>query len=183
MKIENKVLVDELIVILDDSISAAKKFKDLPIDQLNFKKNPESWSVLECLEHLNLYGDYYLPEIEHQMINNKIGSTSQLFKTGVFGNYFANLMRGKNGKIKKMKTFKDKDPIHSNLTLMTIDRFIKQLELLKSLLNQARNLDLKRIKTSISISKLIKLRLGDTFRFLIFHIERHVKQAENVLRK
>lgn len=182
MKIENNHLVDELIIILDESISTAKKFKELPLDQLNLKKNANSWSVLECLEHLNLYGDYYLPEIEHQMIKNKIVSSTQIFKTGVFGNYFANLMRGKNGKIKKMKTFKDKNPVNSNLGLITIDRFIKQLELLKSLLNQSRGLDLKKIKTSISISKLIKLRLGDTFRFVIFHIERHVKQAEKVLK-
>lgn len=183
MKIENNVLVDELLVILDNSISTSKKFKELSLDQLNYKKTSESWSILECLEHLNLYGDYYLPEIENQMINNKEKSGVNVFKTGVFGNYFSNMMRGKNGKIKKMKTFKDKNPINSNLSLTTIDRFIKQLELLKSLLNQARELDLKRIKTSISISKLIKLRLGDTFRFLIFHIERHVRQAENVLKK
>ncbi|RXM56703.1 hypothetical protein BOQ60_25350, partial [Chryseobacterium sp. CH1] len=30
-------------------------------------------------------------------------------------------------------------------------------------------IDLEKTKTSISISKLIKLKLGDTFRFVIYH--------------
>ena len=37
-------------------------------------------------------------------------------------------------------------------------------------------------KTAISISKLMKLRLGDTFRFVTAHNERHLLQAENVLK-
>ena len=38
-------------------------------------------------------------------------------------------------------------------------------------------------KTAISISKLIKLRLGDTFRVLIYHNERHIKQAERAIKE
>ena len=77
-----------------------------------------------------------------------------------------------------MKSPKDKNPANSALTITTIDRFLKQQERLKALLMQAKQVNLTKTKTSISISNLVKLRLGDTFRFLIYHIERHVKQAE-----
>jgi hypothetical protein len=86
----------------------------------------------------------------------------------------------KNGKIQKMKTFKDKNPIHSQLSPMTLDRFLKQQDRLLQLLQQAENINLTKTRTAISITKWLTLRLGDTFRFFIFHIERHIEQAEQV---
>ena len=41
--------------------------------------------------------------------------------------------------------------------------------------------NLTKVKTSITISNWIKLRLGDTFRFVIHHNLRHVVQAKNLL--
>lgn len=90
-------------------------------------------------------------------------------------------MKVKNGKIFKMKTLSDKNPLGSELTITTIDRFLKQQEMLKSLLEQARNADLTRTKVPISLTRFMKLRLGDTFRFFVNHIERHVLQAQQVL--
>ena len=81
-----------------------------------------------------------------------------------------------------MKSPKDKNPVNSDLTATTLDRLLKQLELLKQLLNQSRKVNLIKAKTPISISKLIKLRLGDTFRFFTYHIERHIAQAQRVKR-
>jgi len=181
MKINSDKLIQELLTITENARIAAEKLKSLDTFDLNRKKDAISWSILECIEHLNLYGDFYLPEIEKQLINNKGGSKSPVFKSGILGNYFANLMRVENGKLKKMKSPKDKNPANSKLTITTIDRFLKQLSLLKSLLNQSREVNLTKTKTSISLSPLIKLRLGDTFRFFVFHIERHLLQAFKVL--
>ena len=35
----------------------------------------------------------------------------------------------------------------------------------------------------ISINKWIKIKLGDTFRFVIYHNERHIQQAKRVLKE
>jgi hypothetical protein len=183
MQIESNALIDDLLNRTENATVAARKFKQFPIDQLQLKHNAETWSMLECIEHLNLYGDYYLVEIEKQILSQNGKSKSILFKSGLIGNYFASLMLVKNGKMTKMKSPKDKNPIHSKLTTTTLDRFIKQQERLKSLLLQARNVDLTKTKTSISLTKYIKLRLGDTFRFFIYHIERHIRQAEKIYKK
>lgn len=103
-----------------------------------------------------------------------------VFKTGFIGDYFANLMLVKDKEMKKMKSPKDKNPFNSALTINTIDRFLKQQERLKLLLIRAKDIDLTKTKTAISLTKFIKLRLGDTFRFLVYHIERHILQAERV---
>jgi len=80
-----------------------------------------------------------------------------------------------------MKTPIDKNPLGSQLSVTTIDRFLKQQEMLRSLLERARHIDLTKTKVPISLTKFIRLRLGDTFRFFVYHIERHIRQAENVL--
>ena len=181
MQTDNNSLIDALITIADNATLAARKFKELSESQLNFKINPEKWSVLECVEHLNRYGEFYLPEIEKALLSDKKAHHSGIYKSGLLGNWFANLMKVSNGKMTKMKTPGDKNPAGSKLTVLAIDRFLKQQEMLKSLLNQARQADLTNTKVPISLTRFVRLRLGDTLRFFVYHIERHIFQAEKVV--
>jgi hypothetical protein len=178
MKVSNNLLIEELLSLTENSIQSANKFKGLSVAQLNFRKSLNEWSVLECIEHLNLYGDFYLPEIEKQILANKNINEATIFKSGIIGNYFAGLIKVNNGQIKKMKSPKDKNPLNDKLTITTLDRFLKQQELLKLLLHRAKTVDMGKIKTAISLTNMLKLKLGDTFRFYVYHIERHVFQAE-----
>jgi hypothetical protein len=177
MQIERNQLIDDLIARVKQTTLSIAKLKALPADQLNRRINAGDWTILECIEHLNLYGDFYLPEIEKQILNKETSLEADEFRSGVIGNYFASLIQVKNGKVKKMKTPKNMNPIHSALSITTIDRFLKQQERLTTLLQQARKIDLTRTKTAISMTSMIRLRLGDTLRFVVFHIERHVAQA------
>lgn len=83
-------------------------------------------------------------------------------------------------KLNKMKTFKDKNPLNANLDITVIADFISQQIKLIDLLNQSNNVSLNKVKISTSISSLIKLKLGDTFRFIINHTLRHLKQIERI---
>ena len=178
MQIENNLLIDELLKFTDHAIKLVNEFKKLSIERLNHKNSPAEWSVLQCIEHLNLYGTFYLPEIEQQILSSKKESAKMIFKSGIIGNYFAGLMLVKNGKITKMKSPKNKVPPNSELSITTLDKFLKQQERLKSLLSQARTINLTKSRSAISLSKHITLRLGDTFRFYVYHIDRHILQAE-----
>jgi DinB superfamily len=180
MQIENNQLIDDLLQRMDKCTRSVKGFEVLSVNQLQFKIG-ERWSILECLEHLNLYGDFYLVEIEKRIMTNPRKNTPTKFKSGILGNYFANLMEVKDGKITKMKSPKDKNPSNKSLSITTINRFLKQQERLVGLLNQCRNIDLTKTKAAISLTNLVKLRLGDTLRFYCYHIEPHVLQAERVL--
>lgn len=181
MEINTDKLIKEMISITERSTCAVHKFKELPASKLNYKGEPEQWSILECIEHLNLYGDFYLPEIEKQIQAHKTADPPATFKSGIIGNYFANLMMVKEKKMKKMKSPKNKNPSGSHLSATTIERFLKQQELLKFLLIEAKYINLTKTKTAISLTPLIKLRLGDTFRFFVYHIERHILQAEKLM--
>ncbi len=179
MVITSEKLVQDLIERTRVNSNQAEKFKLLSNEKLNLRIKQDSWSILECLEHLNLYGDFYIPEIKTSIEKSKTQPRGT-FKSGILGNYFAKSMLPKE-KLNKMKTFKDKNPIGSALDKSTIDRFILQQEQFLTLLDKSRAVDLGKTKTAISISKWIRLKLGDTFRVVIYHNDRHILQANNVL--
>ncbi|MFJ1440671.1 hypothetical protein ACILFQ_02000 [Capnocytophaga canimorsus] len=37
------------------------------------------------------------------------------------------------------------------------------------------------LKTKISISRFLRLRLGDTLQFVVYHNQRHMKQVQDIL--
>ncbi len=181
MNIATEELLQDLIERTRINSIQAEKFKTLSSEKLNWKGELENWSILECLEHLNLYGDFYTPEIKKQIENSKTVAAKN-FKSGLLGNYFAEMMLPRE-KLNKMKTFKDKDPINRQLDKTVSDNFISHQEELLSLLDKSRQLDLNKTKTAISISKFVKLKLGDTFRVVIYHNDRHIVQANEILGK
>lgn len=180
MKVLQKELIEDLIHRTKTALNQAEQYKLLGAEELNWKANPESWSVLECMEHLNRYGDFYLPEIEQRIGKAKPGQSDSMFKSGLLGNYFAKSMLPKE-QLNKMKTFKSMNPAGSKLDKKVLNKFTTQQRQMLDLLNRARSVNLTKTKTSISISSFIKLRLGDTFRVVIYHNQRHIVQADKVL--
>jgi len=179
MKMSAATLLNELTLMSTRHLAEARRWQKLSLEQLNQQPHPGAWSALECLEHLNLYGDYYLPAMQQQMQKSRL-SPQQHFRSGLLGNYFANSMLPKD-KLNKMKTFQNMNPAGSQLDAGALERFIEQQELLLQILEQARNTDLGRIRIPITISRWIRLKLGDTLRFVIYHNERHIQQALRAL--
>ncbi len=154
---------------------------------IDWNKQPAAgkWSAAQVIEHLNSYNRYYLPEIARSLQTGKIKGivASTRFKAGWFGNYFTKLMQpGKDGKIgNKMNAPKDHTPIvHLDATKVITDFLAGQSKLI-SYLKEAEQTDIGKMRVPISISKFIKLKLGDTFRFLIAHQQRHFLQLKNTL--
>lgn len=181
MNSENKQLIEELLSKTERAIAIAFAFKELSDEQLNFKTGINKWSILECLEHLNLYGDFYLQKIEEQILLQKTSINPPIFKSAMLGNYFANMILVKKGNVKKYKAMKRMTPQQQVLTNTTIERFLRQQELLKTLLGQCQCINLNKSKIPTALSNYLKLSLGDTLRFLVYHNERHIFQAENIL--
>jgi len=142
---------------------------------------PGKWNVVQVLEHINSYGRYYLPAIERSLQANK--PQREMFKPGWFGNYFTKIMKpGENGKItNKMSAPKSHRPASGLDVKPVMDEFFNQQQALLALLEKAKQKDIGAIRTPISISRFIKLKVGDTFRFLIAHEQRHFLQIANAI--
>jgi hypothetical protein len=126
------LLIQQLIEQTKHILKEAEKLKALDPNTLAWKQEPNSWNVLECLEHLNLYGDFYFPQMENS-IKNAVTQPDVIFNSGLLGNFFSQSMLPKK-KLFRMKAFKDKNPLNANLNLAVIDRFIfQQIKLLELL--------------------------------------------------
>lgn len=175
---QSEKIIQTLLEQTRQIINHVEKLKTHDLHTLTWKENEISWNILECLAHLNLYGDFYLSQIEGKIKSSNTKADLE-FKSGFLGNYFAKSMLPKE-KLNKMKTFKDKNPLNANLDKTVIDKFINQQIKLLDLLNQSRNTSLNKVKIPTSISSLIRLKLGDTFQFFVNHIIRHLKQIDRI---
>ena len=139
------------------------------------------WSAIQVLEHLNRYGGYYLLALEKAMEKDK--PSSPHFHPGWLGDYFTRLMRpNERGEVKKkMQAPKNYRPMPQLDAFPVINTFIEQQHYLLTLLEKAREKNLGKIRVPISIARFIKLKLGDTFRFMIAHEQRHFVQVARTL--
>ena len=179
----------QLIASLTNSVSDINntiktEFIVLTNDQLCWKPSSISWSIVECLEHIVLSGDYYLKEISKKFNEIKPFNTpiDIQFEPGLIGNFSSNSMVPKDGHIKvKIKTLKRMRPGKSQLEpIQIIENFNNYSEETHSLLKKSQYYNLSKIKITSSLGFLIRFKLGDTFRFVIAHNQRHIQQALNV---
>lgn len=161
------------------------EFRQLSASDLNRQPTPERWSIAQCLEHLNSYGHYYIPMLESAILNGEENgfSPSPTFKSGWLGNYFATSMRPKaDGSIGlKSKAVKAHTPASMLNAPAVLTLFLEEQEAILALLERAKQVNISKIRVPISIAKFIRLSVGDTFRFLIAHQQRHVLQARRVV--
>lgn len=164
---------------------AVGEWQMLPPETLATKPSPGQWSAAQCLEHLNIYGRYYLPAIENAIAEakRKGRSATDNFTSGWLGDYFAKLMRPKpDGHLKsKMKAPKHAVPTAAPDPRAMLAEFIDQQESMLKLLDAAASVNLGKLRIPISIAPFIRLKLGDTLLFVTAHIERHILQAERAM--
>lgn len=182
MKFRSEQLIDQLQSDIRELILKATELRSEEKSFLQLQPGEGKWSVGQVLEHLNSYGVFYIPAIENAM-NESTKHSQEWFKPGFFGNYFTNIMQPKeDGTIgMKMPAPKGHRPILTVNIEEVLNEFIRQQQSLLDLLQEARNKNIGAIKVPITISKYIKLKLGDTFRFLIAHERRHFVQIANTL--
>ncbi len=174
MKALQHEVLQELRTLTHKQLQLLEQLASLPKSQLNQKPSPESWSALECLEHLCRYGDFYLPEITTRMENSQRPSATY-FNPGWLGNKFANMMKPN---AKPMQAPKKSNPAGSDLdTSQTLEKMRTQLEAWMEILDSAEKKNLTQVRVSISLTQWIRLRLGDALRVNVYHNQRHLEQA------
>lgn len=151
------------------------ELEPLELAQLNHQPAPGAWSILECLEHLNRYSRYYNARLAQAL--SRLGTSPKEAEVGYswLGGKFIRMMAP--GNFKKAKTLKSMNPSGSCLGREVLAEFALHQEKLLVLLAQAHRADLNRKAVPIEFFKLLKMRLGETFEFVVLHEQRHVQQA------
>ncbi|MBS1665506.1 MAG: DinB family protein [Bacteroidetes bacterium] len=181
--VDKHQLLDNLEEMVNSHIqTAVEQFQNMHQDLLNRPAADGGWSIAQCLEHLNRYGDYYLPLIGRGIAIQRQLVKGGKFKSGFIGAYFTRMMNpDTNTGRKKIKAFKAYSPVPELDAHAVVAEFIRQQEELLLCVRRARMVDLNIPRIPISILKLLKLKMGDVLQFLIMHDERHVRQAKRNL--
>jgi len=160
-------------------IDKTKGIKDFETEVLSTQPDTDSWSILECYEHLNRYSDFYLKEFKKALKN---GGSPKEFSPGWLGKKSADSMLPEGGEVKnKMKTFKSKNPaLDNHVSQNALDIFIQDQEEMLKILERSKRTNLnKRVKTTLP---LLRFKLGDCLAFYINHEQRHMAQIERTLK-
>lgn len=175
-------LREQIITVYD---KAVHRFGEQPDNILQQAPAPGKWSAVQCLEHLNSYGRFYLPALDKAITSaaQKNSQPATLFKSSWLGAWFTRLMQpGSDGQLRsKMKSPKDHLPILQPDVNKVLKEFMEQQLQMEALLLQAEKINIQQAKVTTSLSRFIKMSAGDTFGFLTAHINRHVLQAERAI--
>jgi len=169
----------ELVDIQTQLIGFGESLRTLDKELLNARPTKESWSILECLEHLNKYSAHYLPLLVQQA-ENASPRKKKVYRPGLLGKPFAIAMHPAK-RAKKMKSPKNMNPMGSSLMPSLINTFIVDQRKFLALLSALDGRSLKGSRVPISIVPIIKLHLGDMLSTLVWHNARHCLQAEEAL--
>jgi hypothetical protein len=162
-----------------------KHLNKLKENQLNWKPNATSWSANEILSHLNQYASFYHEAFLTKIENTKFREPKAQFISSPLGKSAWKSMKlgGANNIKRKFQSPKNYNPtlqpeiIQSN-ALEIFEKY--QVELI-DIFEKAKHVNIQRIKIPISISKFIRLKLGDALLFVVYHNERHMQQIKNLL--
>jgi hypothetical protein len=146
--------------------------------EMNFKRSPESWSILECFEHLNRYSRFYNPQFEKAIATTSFNVPAEEATSTWIGKKFIRMMHPET--IRKSNTLKHMNPLNSRLDKSVLDEFLIHQSALLALLNKAERVNLNKVKIPVEFLRLFKMNLGDALQFVIVHEQRHVMQAKNV---
>jgi len=182
-KIKSEELINDLKKDVQQLVAAAEHIKQNDKVKLAYAPAEGKWSIVQILEHLNAYGRYYLPAIDNAIALKK-DEPDAWFISGFLGDYFTKSMKPTNVfEVKnKMKTAKAYNFPNSLNVDIVMSEYLEQKAKLQLLLEESRLRNLNTVRIPITITKLVKLKLGDTFRFLVAHEQRHMVQARNTLK-
>jgi hypothetical protein len=154
-------------------------------NQLKWKPNSISWNLLEIFAHLNEYARFYHAAFAYKIEITKFREPKSQFISSPLGK-----SAWKSMKLGNLNNIKRKFNAHRsfNPTVQTelvngsdIEIFQEKQSELLELIEKAKSVNIQRVKVPIAISKLIRLRLGDALLFVVYHNERHMQQALNII--
>ncbi|MEL6655446.1 MAG: DinB family protein [Bacteroidota bacterium] len=175
-------LLQELDQTVRQGIVRAEQFKKSSKDKLQAPPLQGTWTVAQHLFHLNFYASFYTEAIE-ACLNQAKSQPKATFRSGWLGNYFTQVIGPAEENMPLKTTMKSPEnaspPADTALDVYAeLEAYLGFQHRLLYLLQRAQQVDLGAHRVPISISRLIRLKLGDTFRFVIAHQERHLQHLE-----
>ena len=152
------------------------------VEYLNLPEADKKWSMLQCVAHMSLTAKVYVQNIGQALEKHQIKEGQYEFRSHWKGNWFTDAIAPDanaivKNRIRTMKSMYPKEVLDKEETLREFNEIHGQL---LAHLEKARQYDLNKIKIATALGSIVKLRMGDAFRFVIAHAQRHVVQLKRI---
>ena len=171
--------------IADDFRRASARLDALlarvPDERWNVRPAPERWSVAECIEHLNLTAEAFLPPLRAAIATGQgqAARPGQRFRRDLMGWFLWKVMPPPARM--KAKTTPGFVPTASAPRAEIVARFEEFQREQLDLLDAADGLDLQALRVPSPFSTRVHYNLYSAFSILPRHQHRHIWQAEQTL--
>ena len=170
---------ERLLSELNDADERARKLTaGLSAEQLNWQPAPNSWSVGQCLDHLRVMNDVYLPPMARALDGKPKGAAEEI-TPGWFGRFFLRKVVEPSPESVRAKAPKKITPA-SKVDGSVVERLLAGNQNARKLIERAREYDVNRIRFKNPFIPVIRFTVGTGLLIVVRHEHRHLLQAERV---
>jgi hypothetical protein len=152
--------------------------RELTPEQLNWKSHPGQWSVGQCLEHLYVANEVYLPAIS-KALAGRPPAVIQDITPGWFGRWFMRRYIEPSPGTRRLRAPRKITP-GAQVDPLILDRFLTSNREARELVRRAGHYDVNRIRFRNPFIPVIYFTVGTGLELVSAHQRRHLLQAERV---
>jgi hypothetical protein len=148
-------------------------------EQFTWRPGPDSWSIAECLDHLNATARVYLPALDDGI--------SDAIRRGVYGegpfkyNWLGRLSVRFSAWRLRFKASEEVQPGTGRTRREILAAFHAYQVQYIDRLRQANGVDLARARVRIPLRSWLRIPLGSGVELILVHSHRHLAQARRVM--
>ena len=146
--------------------------------QLNWKPSQDVWSVGQCLEHLRVANEVYLPAMAASLAARRRGAVKDI-TPGWFGRWFIRNYIEPSSKSRRARAPRKITP-GVRVDPHILDLFLASNQTARELVRLANDYDVNRIRFTNPFIPLLRFTVGTGLEIVSRHQRRHLLQAERV---
>jgi hypothetical protein len=170
------------IRLISELDAADRRAQDLATglgpEQLNWKPRPDAWSIGQCLHHLFVSNEVYLPAIANAL-GGRQRSRVQDVAPGWFGRWFIRNYVEPSPRSRRARVPRKIAP-GERIEPAILDLFIASNRKARELVRRASDYDVNRIRFKNPLIPLLRFTVGTGLEIAWKHQCRHLLQAERV---
>ena len=177
----NQSYIHDLLGQIDAVNREVRQITDGLTDaQMNWRPPDGGWSIGQVLEHLitsgSVYNEHLRPVIARARARHT-GAARSAWRPTLMGRFLVrSLNPTSTRKLKAPRIFAPGPVVRPDV----VEEFLRCQRELAALVRQSTELDLSRVRTHSPVSHLIRLNLGDCFRIVVVHAQRHLQQMRRI---
>jgi len=150
----------------------------LSVTQLNWRADPASWSIGQCLDHLRVTNEVYARAMD-ESLRGVPGGPVETITPGWFGRYFLRTVIDPSPQTRKNKAPAKIKPVTA-VDAAALAQFLASNGIARRLIDKAAPYDVNRVRFQNPFVPLIRFTVGTGLEILTRHQDRHLLQAERV---